>query len=350
MSERTFGRWDAFKALCLARFREFYRESEVIFWSFLFPIFLAIGLGVAFRNQPMEVLPVGVVDGEGAERVLAVLEASPLLKVRRLGEAEAHRDLTMARLAVVVIPEGNGVRYRLDDTRPESVLARTRVDDALQRAAGRTDVVPTREEKVTEPGARYIDFLIPGMLGLNLMSGGMWGMGFHLVDMRIKKLLKRLIATPMNRADFMLSQMVMRVIFVFIEVALLLGFGRLAFGMPVRGSIAAILFLGVLGALTFGGLGLLVGSRAQTIEKVTGLMNLVMMPMFVCSGVFFSVERFPDAVRPFVALLPLTALNDALRAVILEGASLASQAVPLAVLGTWALVSFVAGLKLFRWN
>jgi ABC-type multidrug transport system permease subunit len=202
----------------------------------------------------------------------------------------------------------------------------------------------------SEPGGRYIDFLIPGMIGMNLMSAGMWGMGFNLVDMRIKRLLKRLFATPLRRADFLAAQLAVRCAFTAIEVGFLMAFGHWAFQVPLRGSLAAVFFVGTLGALAFGGMGLLVASRATRIETVTGLMNVVMMPMFICSGIFFSADRFPTSLQPLVRALPLTALIDALRAVILEGATLASQSGRLLVLALWGGASFAIGLKLFRWS
>jgi ABC-type multidrug transport system permease subunit len=350
MSDRVMTRADAFLALCLARFREFYRESEVVFWSFIFPIVLSVGLGIAFRNRPVEVLPVAVLQGQGQDSVFNALRGVPQLKVMSLPAPEAERALRMGRVAVVVAPRPGGVDYRLDPSRPESMLARARVDDALQRTAGRTDPVPVRDEPMNEPGGRYIDFLIPGIIGMNLLSGGMWGVGFNLVDMRIKRLLKRLLATPMRRADFMAVALLMRVAFMFIEVTFLLTFARIAFGVPLRGSWGAVFLVGGLGALCFASMGLLVGSRAQRIEGVMGIMNVVTMPMIVCSGVFFSWERFPEAVQPLIRLLPLTALNDALRAVILEGATLASQAAPLGLLALWGGLSFAIGLRLFRWT
>jgi ABC-2 type transport system permease protein len=348
MSDETT-RLDAFLALCVARFREFYREPEVVFWSFIFPIILAVGLGIAFRNRPAEVLPVAVLQGPQGEELARVLEAAPLLKVQRLPEAEAQNALRMGRVAVVVVP-GADVAYRLDPSRPESLLARDRVDDAVQRAAGRQDPRRTRAEEVSEPGSRYIDFLLPGIIGMNLMSGGMWGVGFNLVDMRIKRLLKRLLATPMHRSDFMLAQMTTRLVFMFLETTFVLGLGRILFQLPIRGSWLAVFAIGGLGALTFGGMGLLVACRAQRIEAVMGLMNVVMMPMFICSGVFFSADRFPAVIQPAIRALPLTALIDALRAVVLEGATLLSQATPLAILAGWGVLSFVVGLRFFRWN
>lgn len=348
MSEST--RFDAFRALCLARFREFYREPEVVFWGFVFPILLAVALGLAFRNRPPETLAVMVVEGEASASVLRALGASPLLKTRAGSAAEAAQALRLGKVEVVVGAGTSGYEYRLDPSRPEALVARARVDDALQRAAGRRDPVPTREEAVTEPGGRYIDFLVPGIIGMNLMSAGMWGMGFVLVDMRIKKLLKRLLATPLRRADFLLAQMTTRTFLTFVEVSLVLLFARLAFRVPVRGSVGAVLFVGMVGALAFSGIGLLVGSRATRIESVTGLMNVVMVPMFIASGIFFSADRFPDALQPLVRALPLTALNDALRAVILEGATLASQSPRLLLLGVWGGLSFLIGLRLFRWS
>jgi len=341
----------AFGALCHARFREFYRESEVIFWGFVFPILLAVGLGIAFRNRPADVLPVAVVAGPGADILSSILGSSPLLRVTVMPEADAARALRAGKVALGVVPRpGPAAIYRFDPSRSESELARGRADEALQRAAGRESSLKVRDEPVSEPGSRYIDFLIPGILGMNLLSGGMWGVGFSLVDMRLRKLLKRLMATPMYRGDFMLSIMMTRVAFMFIEVSFMLAFGRIAFGLPVRGSLASIYALGALGSLCFGGLGLLLGSRATRVEAVMGLMNAVSMPMFIVSGVFFSAERFPAVLQPLIRLLPLTALIDAFRAVILEGATLASQAGRVGILAAWGLVCFVVGLRLFRWS
>jgi len=350
MSSSRATRRRAFLALLLGRWRETYREPEVIIWSFVFPLVLSIGLAIAFRDRPKETVQVAVVPGASAEEAARTLESASGIAVKRLDATSAAHALRMGHVGLIVVPEQGGVVFRFDPTRPDSLLARSRVDDALQRAAGRADPLTTRDERTTEPGARYIDFLIPGLLAMNLMGGGMWGVGYHLVDMRLKRLLRRLMATPMNRADFMLSQMVLRVAFVFGEVTFLLAFARLVFGVPVRGSLLAIFLVAALGGLCFAGMGIAVASRAATIEKVTGLMNVVQMPMFIASGIFFSAERFPAVVQPFIQALPLTAAVDALRAIILEGASLASQADELAILLAWAVVSFAFGLTRFRWD
>jgi len=342
-------RRNPFVLLVLARMRELLREPEVVFWVFIFPILLAVGLGVAFRNKPPDEIVVGVVAGDGSDHVVWALSPVEGFRVVTVSAEEAAARLRLGKIALVVVP-GASYEYRYDPTRPDSVLARQRVHDALERAAGRTDPVPVRETLVTEPGARYIDFLIPGLLGMNIMSGGMWGVGFLIVDMRSRRLLKRLIATPMKRTDFLGAIMTSRMILVFSEMALLLFFGWLVFHLVIQGSLGAITLLAVLGAFVFSGLGLLVASRTAKIETASGLMNLVMLPMFVCSGIFFSPDRFPAAVQPLIQALPLTALNDALRATILEGADLASQAARIAVMLAWGVVSFAVALKIFRWN
>lgn len=339
-----------FTWLMLARLKEFVREPEVIFWVFGFPVLLAVALGIAFRNKPPDQVAVGVVEAEGAARIVEALAAAEGFEVVRLTGDDAAQRLRMGKLSLVVVP-GEPLEYRFDPTRPDSTLARGMVDDALQRAAGRQDAVAVREALVTEPGARYIDFLIPGLLGMNIMSGGMWGVGFALVDMRTKKLLKRLVATPMRRRDFLGAMMASRGLFVVLEVALLLLLGWLLFGMVVRGSLAGITLLAVLGAFCFASIGLLVASRAKKIETVTGLINLVMLPMFVFSGIFFSSDRFPALLQPFIKALPLTALNDALRASILEGAALSdpAQLARIGIMLLWGGISFVLAMRWFRW-
>lgn len=341
--------WKSYIQLTLCRFLEARREPEIIFWVFIFPILLAFGLGIAFRDRPPDKVNVGLQQSAQSPALLKLLEHSSSVQVEVLSPAEATQALRMGKVLLVLVP-GETLEYRFDPTRPDSLLARTIVDNALQKAAGRQDPVKTTDQTRTEPGGRYIDFLIPGLIGMNLMGGGMWGVGFSLVDMRIKKLLKRFMATPMQKSEFMLAIFTSRLVFMFVEIFLLLVFGYFAFGMVIQGSIWQIMVVGLLGSMAFSGLGLLVASRADKIETVTGLMNLVMLPMYVVSGVFFSSDRFPRLFQPLIHALPLTALNDAMRAVILEGAGLASQAGELAILTIWAGLTFVLALRWFKWN
>ncbi len=345
------GRWAGYRGLLWARLLELAREPEVIFWVFAFPLLLAMGLGLAFRQAPVGKTPVVISAGPGAARLRHWLQAQPRITAAVLPAAAALDQFRLGRYDLVIVPQpGGGVLYRYDPSRPESVLARRRVDDALQAAAGRRNRLAARSRPYRQPGARYIDFLIPGLLGMNLMNSGMWGVGFALVEMRQRKLLKRLIATPMRRSDFLLALASSRLLLMVVEVALLLGVGVWIFSIRVLGSWATILLLGVLGAVSFGALGLLTACRAQKIESVSGLINVVMMPMWVFSGVFFSYQRFPRIVWPLIRLLPLTALNDALRAVILQGAPLAAQGGRLLVLAAWGLISFALALRGFRWS
>jgi ABC-type multidrug transport system permease subunit len=343
----------ALHELTVTRFKLFFREPSAVFWTFGFPILLSVALGIAFRNRPPEAVHVAVDAGPAAEKVLAELAAFGDKEVSASIQdpAMARRQLRAGKVVLVVVP-GTPRTYRYDEMRPEGRLARRVVDDVLQRAEGRVDPTAVAEEHVTEPGARYIDFLVPGLVGVNLMSSSMWGIGYVIVEMRTKRLVKRMLATPMRKGDFLISFVLMRALFVLIEVPVLYGFGVLAFGVRIAGSAALILALSVVGAFSFAGLGLLIASRAENTQTVGGLMNLVMMPMFVCSGVFFSTANFPDAIQPVLLALPLTSLNDALRAVTNEGAGLADRGVLLAfsVLSAWGVVSFLTALKIFRWR
>lgn len=357
--------------LVLARVREFVREPEAVFWVFVFPVLLALALGIAFRGQPLQKFNVAVEEEAPDAAVIAgYLAASPQVDpVVKAGSA-ALEALRTGKVEVVVTaaaedrepgwPDGpaqartldraSGLVYMYDPTRPESRAARLAVDDVLQRSLGRMDVLAASDRTISEPGARYIDFLIPGLIGLNLMASGMWGIGFNVVESRTRKLLKLLTATPMRRSHYLLSFMLSRLLFLILEVAALVGFGRAVFGVRVHGSLLVLALILLAGALTFAGLGLLVASRSRSIEAVSGWMNLVMLPMWILSGSFFSYARFPEWMQPGIRLLPLTALNDALRAVINEGASFWAAGPELAVLCGWGLMSFAVALRIFRWQ
>jgi ABC-2 type transport system permease protein len=333
--------------LTLVRFREFVREPEAIFWVLIFPIVLAAGLGIAFRNRPAEVLKIAAETPELASS----LRREKLLDVRQLSAKDAQEALRTGKVALLVEPgAGASTVYRYDDTNPEARTARMLADRAIQRAAGRVDPVPAADAYMREPGSRYIDFLIPGLLGMNLMGSAIWGMGFAIVDARRKKLIKRLVATPMPKEYYLLSFILSRLVLLVLEVSAVLGFGVVVFGVPVRGSLTHLALFCLLSSLAFSALGLLVASRAQTIEAASGLMNAVMMPMWVVSGVFFSAQRFPDVVQPIIKALPLTAAIDGLRANLLQGAGLPQLGPQLAVLSGWLVVCFVVALKLFRWR
>jgi ABC-2 type transport system permease protein len=288
--------------------------------------------------------------GTAADSLARALRSQGQIDASVRGDSASREALRTGDVALVVISRGDRVEYRYDDTRPESRTARLLVDDALQQANGRRNPVPVSDALVRERGGRYIDFLVPGLLGMNLMGSGIWGLGFAIVDARKKRLLKRLIATPMQRWQYLASFALSRLTLLFIEVGLLLGFAVLVFGVPVRGSLPLLILICLLSSLSFASLGLLIASRAQTMEGASGLMNLAMLPMWIFSGVFFSASRFPQAIQPLIQALPLTAVINALRANVLRGAGLQAVASELGIILAWMVVSFALALKLFRWR
>jgi len=258
--------------------------------------------------------------------------------------------LATGRILLLAIQTVTGVTYKYDDTNPDARTARLLADRAIQTAAGRHDAVAAGNELVHETGARYIDFVVPGLLGMNLMGSAMWGLGFAIVEARQKKLLKRLVASPMPKWQYLASFLLSRLAMLIIEVAFFLGFARVAFGVPFRGSLAELALLCLLTSLAFSALGLLVSSRAKTMEAASGLMNLVMLPMWILSGVFFSASRFPAVVQPFVRALPLTAAIEAMRANMLQGIGLSHLLLQVGILAAWFVVPFTVSLRIFRWR
>jgi ABC-type multidrug transport system permease subunit len=338
--------------LTLTRFREFLREPEAVFWTFVFPLLLASGLALAFRSRPAESVKVGVLQSAPAAALVRdALTKDPAIQVTMLDDTAAASALRIGSVALVVTAKDSvRAEYRYDDARTEARTARLLVDRALQLARGRSDPVAVTESHVSEPGSRYIDFVLPGLLAMNLMGSGMWGIGFTIVDARRKKLLKRFVATPMRRSHYLASFLFMRLGLMVVEVTVITVFGVLAFDVPMRGSIAAFLAACLLGALVFGSLGLLVAARARTVEAASGLMNLIMLPMWVASGVFFSATNFPDVAQPFIQALPLTAVVDSVRGIMLQGLGWGAVAPELAIVSAWLVLSFTLALRFFRWR
>jgi ABC-type multidrug transport system permease subunit len=320
-----------------------------VFWAFVFPIVVSLALAFAFPSRAGRDVLVGLQPGATTESIRATLQRSPGIAIRDVRPDEERRALREGIVNVVVVPT-TPPTYRFDPAREESRFARVVVDDALKRADGRTDPWSAREEPQEVAGSRYIDWFIPGLIGMGLMTNGMWGIAFGIVQSRMRKLLKRMVASPMRRSEYLLAQLFARLIFLPAEVLVPLLFAIVAFGMPVNGKPWTIAIVTLVGALSFGSIGLLMATRARTIEAISGLMNLVMLPMWILSGVFFSSANFPAAVQPVIQALPLTALINALRAVILDGASLGDVRSQLVLLAVWGLIPFFAALRLFSWR
>ena len=332
--------------LTATRFRLFLREPEALFWVFIFPILLAVGLGIAFRNRPADVLQVGATSAQLAQ----ALNTNKGLTASLIDEVAGTHALATGKIVLLAIQKPDGVAYKFDDTNPDGRAARLLVDQAVQRAAGQKEALHSSNDLVHEKGARYIDFVVPGLLGMNLMGSAIWGLGFSIVEARQKRLLKRFVASPMPRWQYLASFLLSRLIMLVIEVGAFLGFAGLVFDVPFRGSLWELAFICVLTSLSFSALGLMIASRAKTMEAASGLMNFVMLPMWILSGVFFSATRFPAAIQPLVRALPLTAAIDALRANMLEGTNLPRLVAPVAILLAWLVVPFTVSLRIFRWR
>lgn len=338
--------------LVLDRLRQFHREPDVIFWVYFFPLLLIAGLGVAFSQDrtPAAVVRVAAAEPGEARRIAGILAGADRIETRIISRDRIEAVGGGGEWDLTLVAEPDGIVYRLDPRQPEALAVRERVDRALQQAAGRRDALVTRTVEVEEAGSRYIDWLVPGLLGLNVMSSSMWGVGFTAVDLRMRKLLKRLRATPMRRGDFLLALLIARLVFLVLEVAAILLFARLLFGTPVVGGVFAVGVLCLLGAAAFSALSLLAGARTEKIETISGYLNAIQVPMWLLSGVFFDSARYPDVFQPLIQALPLTQLNEALRAVILRGAGLQDQLIPLAVLAVWTAFPFMLALRWFRWR
>ncbi|MCP3138680.1 ABC transporter permease [Pyxidicoccus xibeiensis] len=339
---------DSLRQLVLMRLRLFWRQPEILFWTFVFPVVTTLVLGLAFRSDSLEPVRVAVADGPQAEALLARLEGVPELKAERLAEGDARRQLARGQVALVLL-HGSPPEALVDPSQPDGRTARLLVARALAPAQGDAGPQVLKASEVSEPGNRYVDFLIPGLLGMTLMTGSLWVMTTSVVSMRGGKLLKRLSASPMPRSHFFLSFLVARALFALMEVAFFCAFARGLFGVPMFGSYLTLTFVSLLASAAFAALGLLVASRARNEEAMGGLVNLVTLPMLFLSGVFFSSGNFPGWLRPFIGLLPLTAINDSLRAIMLEGAGLMSLGAPVAVLTVWTLVPLALALRFFRW-
>lgn len=385
-------------AVAKSRLIEFIRQPEAVFWVYIFPLIMILVLGLAFRNQPQVELEFDLVAGPQANQivdrfsgqkdvrinvlpaeecrqrlrtgkaflVLAVNEArkeqqaatnEPREKSTSIASTEAHdfasepaRAETVGTVQSADNLEGYQIEYWFDPTRPESPALKREIDDRLQRTLGRVDVLTTADVEVQKSGSRYIDFLVPGLIGMGLMGGGLWGVGFAIVDLRIRKLLKRFVATPMRRSHFLGGVMISRMLFMVPEILLMLVFSWLLFGVKIQGNWLLLIGVVLLGAIQFSGIGLLVASRCKTLESASGLMNLVMLPMWTLCGIFFSWEKFPELFHPFIRLIPLTPLIDSLRAIINDGAGLTTIWPQLLIMLAWSVFSFAIALKIFRWK
>jgi ABC-type multidrug transport system permease subunit len=349
----------SFKELLLYRLRTCARDPGVVFWVFVFPVIAIAAFGLAFRPGAPGPSAVGLLGNDPAVRAaLAPREGEPKeLSIRVLASPEeAKTALGRSEVALVVVASDPPV-YRFDPTRQEALVARLLVDRRLQAARGRPDAVGARLEQVDTPGIRYIDYVVPGLIGMQIMNTMLLGVGFSLVELRSRKMLRRLAATPMSRPGFLVAQVLSRLSLTWVMTALLLVVAHVLFGVRVQGSYLDVGLLVLLGGLSFSGISLAVAARTESSETAQGIITIIALPMVLFSGVFFSSSGYPfstpgmpDWIRVPLGWLPLTAFNDALRAVVNERVSLASMPGELAILTAWGVVPFVFALRVFRWR
>ncbi len=337
--------------LSLWRFREFWRRPEALFWTYGFPLIMLLGLGFAFRDA--KALPLHVeVRGSNATEIIQKLEAAKTdLVVAEYDDDHWQKRLQSGRVNAVIESAGSLDSFVIwaEENRAESRTARWIVESTLRSKDASTQT-QVEVKSLDVPGSRYIDFLVPGMMAMNLMGGGLWGVGFAIVDLRVRKLLKRLLATPMSKFHFMASLMIVRMVFAVCELTALILFSYFVFGVGCQGSLLELVAVLFIGGVSFVSIGLLIASRVQTIEAISGLMNLVMVPMWILGGIFFSNERFPEVVQPILRSLPVVALVDSLRAIMLDGRSILQLWQPITVMFIWTIVCFTIATRIFRWR
>ena len=397
---------NALRQLVVIQFKEFFREPAILFWGFAFPMGMAWILGVAFSHKGDLVRQIAVVTHESrissgtiwptklmafkkratSGEVAAIQDSvsrtdemknpERLEKIDRFeislpastpGVENRFRFVAVTReQSEVMIKRGQTslilgesasgeLEFRFDPNNPEGELAFLHLERHLLGDATNTNAVKSLDRStgivnaVTEKGSRYIDFLVPGLIALGMMNSCLWGIGWAMIDMRMKKLMRRIVATPLDRRLFLLAQAISRLFLSFLEAMVLLLFANYYFDIGISGSIlaAAVLFLS--GILAFAGIAICVSSRADNSRTANGLINAVTLPMFILSGVFFSYHNFPDWTLPVIRNLPLTMLADGLREVMIEGAGMIEIAPKVLKLGLTGLLTSSIGLKIYKW-
>ena len=194
---------------------EFLRQPDAVFWSYFFPVLMVLALGLAFNKRQEPPVLVDIVDSQLYETIKESLKQNARFELKNTSIEQAELRLRTGRTDLLIEngTEGNGHVYVFDPLRAESVSARSLIDESLQRSAGRKDAIEVSDRSASDVGSRYVDFLVPGILGMIIMGGGLWGVGFAIVQMRIRKVLKRLVATPMRKSHFLWSLLASRLVF-----------------------------------------------------------------------------------------------------------------------------------------
>ena len=375
-------RLNQLRQLTMAQVRELIREPGVLFWGILFPILMSLGLGIAFTKKADIIRKVAVilpdretVASDSSSNLIHFLEINCetfnpddkegyswklTLKDNKLGnsiflfyEMDWKNAMMMLKRGTVnvVLAENKGqVEYHFDPMNSDAQLSYLKLNGIIGggqivASEGNPNIQP-----LTVKGTRYIDFLVPGLITMGVMMSCMWGISYGIIEKRSKKLLRRLVATPMRKSHFLVALITVRIIMNFIESAVLFLFALLVFKIVIQGSIAALLIMFLAGNIAFAGIAVFVSSHTSNTEVGNGLINFVVFPMMVLSGIFFSYHNFPDWSIPVIQKLPLTMMTDGIRSIFNEGAGFHEVTLPVLILVATGVVFFTAGLKIFKWH
>jgi len=365
----------SFLQLILVQIRDFYREPAVLFWSFLFPILMAWGLGIAFNKKPEVTKTIAVVINKGEsiddfEKICAntnyIKKQDSLnntfyyiinygnenlgithFKLKPVSWTQAELMVKRGNASLIIATNTGKLDYHFDKYSSEGQLAYLQLTSIFNDE--KSTVQQAEIKPMTEKGTRYIDFLIPGLIAMNVMMSTMWGISYTLIEARTKKLLRRMVATPMPKWEYILSHITARIVLCFAEASIIFSFAYYYFGIKIEGSVFAFVILFISGILGFSGLSVLIASRTAKTQIGNGLINLIIMPMMLLSGIYFSYHNFPDAVIPFIQALPLTMLADGTKAIFNESAGFAEVWKYILILNTFGLITFIIGLKYYKW-
>jgi ABC-type multidrug transport system permease subunit len=367
--------------LIAAEFRETVREPGVLFWGIIFPILMSLGLGIAFTKKADTIRKIAVISPavNGIPDTSSVLfgfldrnceknKSSSkdafrwklVMKDEKLGNSifffyqtdwtNSMMLLKRGTVNVVLISKGKETEYHFDPMNSDAQLTYLK----LYPLVGKGTMVATESNENIKPltvtGTRYIDFLIPGLISMGVMMSCMWGISYSIIEKRSKKLLRRLVATPMKKSQFLIAMIVVRIGMNFIESSVLFLFALVVFKMQIQGDPSALFMIFLSGNIAFAGIAVFASSHTSNTEVGNGLINAVVMPMMVLSGIFFSYHNFPDWSIPVIQKLPLTMLADGVRSIMNEGAGYPQVAFPIVILIATGVVFFTAGLRIFKWH
>lgn len=367
--------------LIATHFREISREPGVLFWGIIFPILMSLGLGVAFTKKADVTRKVAIVksidetiqqeESNGFTDFLIKYGTKRDTEERdtyfwkitmpddKLGNSiflfydlsweEATLQLKRGGINVVMLEKEGKIEYHFDPVNSDAQLTYLKLTSIIETPELLNSEVNQSVKPLSVTGTRYIDFLVPGLMGMGVMMSTLWGLSYGIIDKRSKKLLRRVVATPMRKDFFLVALITVRICMNVVESILLLLFAMLAFHLKIQGSIPALIAIFLAGNISFAGISVLVSSHTSNTEVGNGLINAIVMPMMVLSGIFFSYQNFPGWSIPVIQKLPLTMLTDGMRSIINEGAGFPEIYLPILVLITIGVVFFTAGLKMFKW-